>query len=61
MFGNVSGEVNDIPDNGTQSSALYGAFDMCLALPDSFLSKHAQNIVGNQRQLKYKLIGIEFS
>ena len=61
MFGNVSGEVNDILDNGTQPSALYGSFDRRLALADSFLTKHSQNIVGNQRELKYQLIGIEFS
>ena len=61
MFGDVSGEVNDILDNGTQPSAVYGSFDGCLALADSFLPEHTQNIVGNQRKLKYQLIGIEFS
>ena len=43
MFGNVSGEVNDILDNSTQSSALHGSFDGCLALADSFLPEQAQN------------------
>ena len=61
MFGNVSGEVDDILDNGTQSSAVYSSFDGCLTLADSVLPEHTQNIVSDQRKLKYQLIGIEFS
>ncbi len=52
--------VNDVLDNGALPSILYGSFDQCLDLVDSFLPEHVQNIVGNQRQPKCRLIGIEF-
>ena len=61
MLGDVPGKVNDILNNGAKASAPDNSFHGCFTLTDGFLPKHAQNIVGNQRQLKYQLIGIEFS